>query len=241
MSGAGAAPADDADFAGGALPSGQLAFAPGETSKTLAVNVQGDGNVEPDEGFLVTLANASGGAQIIASSASGAIRNDDVTELSLTVLDPDKPEGNGGATPFAFLVTRSGDTSGETTVDYTVTDVETPADDADFFAGIRPGGQLTFAPGESEQTLIIYVQGDTDPEENEDFLVTLTNASAGTQIIGSASAVADIRNDDTAALMQLSLPATTLEQLEGDDGASAFHFTVTATATRAVCLPWTIS
>ncbi|WP_309087893.1 Calx-beta domain-containing protein [Phenylobacterium sp.] len=76
LAGSGANPATAADFAGGTLPSGSLSFAAGETSKTIVVNVAGDTAVEPNEGFTLTLSNASG-ATIGTATATGQITNDD--------------------------------------------------------------------------------------------------------------------------------------------------------------------
>src|SRR5215213_2442902 len=69
VAGSGANPADAADFTGGVLPTGSIALAAGEASKTLAVNVRGDTQLEPDEGFLVTLSSPTHGV----ASASGLI------------------------------------------------------------------------------------------------------------------------------------------------------------------------
>ena len=77
LTGSGANPASASDFVGGALPSGTVSFAAGETSKTIAVNVSGDTVVESDEGFTVTLSNPSTGATLGTASAIGMIRNDD--------------------------------------------------------------------------------------------------------------------------------------------------------------------
>src|SRR5262249_25959073 len=76
VAGSGAHPADAADFQGGALPSGTLSFAAGETSKVITVNVAGDAAVESDESFTLTLANASGAA-LGTATATGTITNDD--------------------------------------------------------------------------------------------------------------------------------------------------------------------
>ncbi|VVT06316.1 Calx-beta domain-containing protein [Erythrobacter sp. EC-HK427] len=64
---------------GALLPSGQLSFADGETSKTFTVTINGDTDIEPDETFSATLSNATGGATISATegSATGTITNDD--------------------------------------------------------------------------------------------------------------------------------------------------------------------
>ncbi|WP_374468160.1 Calx-beta domain-containing protein [Phenylobacterium sp.] len=58
----GALSADPLDFLGGAFPSGTLTFAPGDTTKTIVIELAGDTAVEPEEGFLVKLdANVTGG------------------------------------------------------------------------------------------------------------------------------------------------------------------------------------
>jgi hypothetical protein len=62
-----------ADYAAG---NGSLTFAPGETSKSIAVSVVGDLAIEPDETLTVTLANPVN-ATIATGSATGTIRNED--------------------------------------------------------------------------------------------------------------------------------------------------------------------
>ena len=49
---------------------------PDETAKTITVSVSGDTTAEPDEGFSVTLSNASGGAQIATEREAKAARWD---------------------------------------------------------------------------------------------------------------------------------------------------------------------
>ena len=113
LAGSGANPASASDFVGGALPSGTVSFAAGETSKTITVNVSGDTVVESDEGFTVTLSNPSTGATLGTASAIGTIRNDDAAPsvLSIATASADKAEGQSGTTPFTFTVTRTGDAS----------------------------------------------------------------------------------------------------------------------------------
>ena len=54
--------------------SGTLTFATGDTSKTIAVSVQGDTIDEPDETVVVTLSNAS--SSDVSIAVSSANRND---------------------------------------------------------------------------------------------------------------------------------------------------------------------
>ena len=55
---------------------GTLVFAPGETSKTVAVSIVGDTAGEPDETFMLTLSSPVNGV-LGQASASGTITNDD--------------------------------------------------------------------------------------------------------------------------------------------------------------------
>lgn len=76
-SGGAAAAASGADFVGAALPGGTIDFVSGETSKVITINVNGDTNFEPDEGFTMTLQAPSVGAVLATTAATGWIRNDD--------------------------------------------------------------------------------------------------------------------------------------------------------------------
>src|SRR5207248_8213668 len=58
--------------------SGDLTFNPGDTSKTMTVQVNGDTTPEPDESFSVNLSSASN-AEIFVGGARGTILNDDAT------------------------------------------------------------------------------------------------------------------------------------------------------------------
>jgi hypothetical protein len=83
VTGTGANPASASDFVGGALPSGTVTFAPGETAKTIIVPISGDGVVEPDETFVVTLSNPVG-ATIGTPTAAGTIFDDDQAPTLVT-------------------------------------------------------------------------------------------------------------------------------------------------------------
>jgi len=65
------------------------------------------------------------------------------------------------------------------------------------FGGVMPSGSVSFADGEASRTVTVWVLGEILVEADENFVVTLSNASAGT-VIDTASAVGTIRNDDSA-------------------------------------------
>jgi hypothetical protein len=120
VSGIGASPADAADFSRGVLPSGTVRFRPGDTSRTITVNVRADRDQEPDERFRVTLSNPTG-ATITTASATGIIRNDDLigTAANDTIIGTRRPEfidglagqdtltGGAGPDVFGFRIGQS--------------------------------------------------------------------------------------------------------------------------------------
>ena len=87
------ADADATDF-GGAIPSGQVSFAAGQSTATITVEATGDLDVENDEAFTVTLSNANN-ATISQPTASSVIVNDDV---SLSIQATNAVQAEGGTT-----------------------------------------------------------------------------------------------------------------------------------------------
>jgi hypothetical protein len=78
VQGAGVNPADPWDFEGDLFPSGTIVFAPGKSTRTITVNVRGDGSLETDERFQLTLSNAAGASlDPQALTAEGLVSNDD--------------------------------------------------------------------------------------------------------------------------------------------------------------------
>ena len=126
------------------------------------------------------------------------------TNLSIAPDNAIQAEGNAGITDFTFTVTRSGDTSGPTDVDFAVTG---DADAADF-GGILPSGTVSFVAGETTKTITVGVSGDVDAEADETFTVTLANATGGASIV-AATAEGTIQNDDAA-------PLTPIFDIQGD-------------------------
>ncbi|NCR64007.1 MAG: hyalin [Microcystis aeruginosa LG11-05] len=216
VTGSGSNPANATDFAGGLLPSGVVSFAPGESSKVITVDVQGDTTVELNENFTVTLSNATNGATITTATATGTIQNDDVAipTLAIAATNANQTEGNSGSKAFTFTVTRAVNTTGSNNVNWAVTGSgSNPANATDFVGGVLPSGTVSFATGETSQVITVDVQGDTTVELNENFTVTLSNPTNGANIT-TATATGTINNDD---FIGTSGPDT----LAGTSGADA--------------------
>lgn len=80
--GAGANPAAAYRFAGGAYPSGTVAFAPGRSSEVLTVQVAGNLWEDPNAAFQVVLDAPTGNAVLGTATAAGIILDDDVYQTA---------------------------------------------------------------------------------------------------------------------------------------------------------------
>jgi Ca2+-binding RTX toxin-like protein len=130
--------------------------------------------------------------------------------LSITGLAADQPEGNSGSTFYTFTVTRSGATSGASSATWTVSGSGTnPAAASAFAGGSFPTGTVSFAAGETSQTITIYVAGDKAVEPDEGFTVTLTAPTSAILDLAATSASGVIRNDDAPPPPTLTLLSTT--------------------------------
>lgn len=158
--------------------SGTLTFAPGETSKTITVLVNGDQRVEFDEFFLVNLSNPTN-AQLSNSQAWGTILSDDNAVLHIDGFSSTEPDPyGGGATYFAFTVWLSTPSTETITVDFSTVDGSAIAG----YDYVPTGGRLTFAPGETSKTIYVEILPDYDYEPDEMFSVVLSNPSSNALI-----------------------------------------------------------
>ncbi|GEP54509.1 Calx-beta domain-containing protein [Reyranella soli] len=202
--------------------SGTVAFAAGETSKVVNVQVAGDTAVEANETLTLTLSSPTG-ATIVDGTAVGTITNDDTAPPpSLAVADATVTEGNSGQRNLAFTVTLSAAATGPVTVAY-ATSNGTASAGSDYTAAT---GTVTFAAGETSKVINVQVAGDTAVEANETLTLTLSSPSGAT--IADGTAIGTITNDDTAPLPTLAVADATVS--EGNSGAKDLAFTVSLSA-----------
>jgi hypothetical protein len=224
----------------GTMPRGVVQFAAGEATKVITIDVGGDTLLEADETFVVTLSDPAANTGLGVRQATGTILTDDTGTVDIAVATPSLGEGSGttrGA--FLFDVTRGGNVGRTSAVTWTVSGSgANPADAADFNSGTLRTGKVIFNPGETTKTITVYSKGDSIVEPDEDFTVTLSNATNG-MAIGAASASATILNDDAS----LSIAAASAIKPEGTGASTPFTFTVTRSGAlnQASSAHWAVS
>lgn len=215
--------------------SGTLTFAPGETSKTVTVQVLRDTVAEATEAFTVRLSNPTN-ATLTKTSATGTIQDDDDVPPpppppppSMTIGDVTVTEGNSGTRNAVFTVRLSKAATGTVTVNY-ATQNGTALAGSDYTAA---SGTLTFAPGETSQTIAVAVHGDTTVEANETFRVLLSQVTNATLADGDATGT--IANDDVQA------PVSAVTFVKRNDWGSGFVADMTIKNTGDTALNgWTL-
>lgn len=170
------------DYISGA---GTLTFLPGETSKTVSIDIIGDTQVEEDEAFSIFVTGPANAMQ-----ATGVVLNDDVPRPLVFITSAAAVEGQTGVSELTFQVVLSRPGDQTIAVDYGTAD-------GTAFAGVDyapQAGTLTFAPGETSKAISIMVLGDLNHEADETVLVNIGGAANAT--IGTAQGVGTIINDD---------------------------------------------
>ncbi|HNH34547.1 MAG TPA: Calx-beta domain-containing protein, partial [Rhodocyclaceae bacterium] len=200
-----------ADFAGGTLPTGSLSFAPGESVKTLTINIANDILPEGDESFLVRLSNPENGQLATGTwvSAASATAVPSVAYASVNILDNESVlaeyrvqadtsthwEDGPSASNATFTVYRDGDTSFASSVKWRVDafgaspydNIATSASPNDFGTtaalAAYPSGTVSFAAGQTTATVVVPIFNDAIGEEGQErFLLLLSDPSAGTRV-----------------------------------------------------------
>jgi hypothetical protein len=206
-----------------AIPTTNLSFLAGETTKFVTVNASGDTTVEPNETFAVELSNPSG-AILGDGHGAGTILNDDTTAgtpPSIFINDVRHAEGNRGTTAYTFSVTLSRASTSRITVQLKTND-KTAVSPSDFRAiALRT---LVFAPGQTRKQVTVQGGRDRVYEQTELFTVRLKNATNAR--IGDPFGVGTIVNDD-------SRPSFSINDASVPDEPGTMTFTVTRSGPTA--------
>jgi hypothetical protein len=231
-----------------AVASGTITFAPGETSKTAPVTVNGDTKVESNETFTVALSNPSQ-ATINQSPGTGTITNDDSAASGVTITPTTVNVTEGGATAIFSVVLNSQPTSdvfinAQPDSQITLSAVACPQPTRlEAPKGFAPGSvQLTFTPANynTPQCVRVTAVDDTAVEGNHTGSVSFFSSSSDSNYnnISISPLTANITDNDTAQ------PTVTLSQPAcnglvrnpvpaGSQNDALLCFTLTASGTGA--------
>ncbi|NCT67341.1 MAG: ExeM/NucH family extracellular endonuclease [Rhodanobacteraceae bacterium] len=162
----------------------------GSSSYTFTVLVNGDTLPEPDETFLVNVANVNG-ARVVRAQGTGTIVNDDAAP-KLSIADVAQSEGNSGTTAFTFTVSLDvpAPPGG---VSFDIATADSSATAPSDYAAKSLTGQVIPA-GTSSYTFDVLVNGDTTVEPDETFFVNVTNVDGAIVVKGQGTGM--ILNDD---------------------------------------------
>ncbi len=157
-----------------ASTSGTLTFAPGETSKSITVAVNGDTIAEGNETFVVNLSNVVGAA-VGTAQGTGTILDDDVAALTLSI---DKATVTEGGTATG-TVTRNTPSTSDLVVSLLsndLTEATVPA-------------TVTIPAGQTSATFTITSLNDLQVDGSQNVMITA--ASAGLASATASLVVAD--------------------------------------------------
>ena len=194
---------------------GTLSFAPGETSRTVAVATVDDTLDEPAETFVLTLSSPVN-AGLAVASANGTIV-DALPPPTLSVVGDSGDEGNA----LEFLVSAASASADPITVNYQTRDGAAVA--GQDYQAVQ--GTLSFAPGETNRTVLVSTLDDTLEEPTEAFALTLSSPANATLAVASADGT--IVDDDT--------PLLSVTGVSGDEG-STLEFLVSAASASGLTM-----
>jgi hypothetical protein len=189
---------------------GTLTFAPGEITKTIAIAINGDTTLEPNEILHLLLSNPVGAA-LIRTDALGFIINDDSPAApSIAVGNTSATEstpwsgwvGNVFTTypnnvPMVFTAVLNEPQPETVTFDY-----ETVSDTANGGDYLSQSGTVTFAPGETSKTITITILSDSFSEDTETFHLNFSNPVHAT--LAATQATGTILDNDPVPALSVS-------------------------------------
>lgn len=208
--------------------SGSVTIAAGSTVADFTVTANGDDEPEGPETFIVSLVAETDAAILGFPWATGIINDDDtaVEIRRISIQNSDIIEGDSGTADMQFSAVL--DAPATTAVTFRFATSNRDADAGSDYE--QTEGERTFQPGESELTIPVPVFGDTDPEDDETFILAVTNTFGNATAAGNG--IGTIRTDDPIA----RLSVVDMALAEGDSGTTTFPLVVTLTESLDVSL-----
>ena len=210
--------------------SGSLTFGAGSSgTQPITIVVNGDSRAELDETFFVRLTSATNAVLATgADTAMTTILNDDGSPV-ISVSSVQILEGDSGTKALTFTV--SLDKPSDVAITVRASTENGSALAGEDFTALN-NQLITFAPGETSQTVAVQVLGDTIDESDEGFSLVLSQPSTGAMVSPSAGTASGTILDDD----QPTISVSGMSIVEGDSGTRELTFTVNLSrdATREV-------
>jgi hypothetical protein len=153
--------------------------------------------------------------------------------LTLAIGDASVGEGDSGTAPLSFDVTLSASSASTVTVAYATPGGFVSVDNGDY---VPASGTLTFTPGDTTETAIILVNGDTLSEADEALLVQLSAAVGAT--IDDGVGQGTIFDDDP--LPSLSIGNASVREGSAGTHPAAIRVTLSTRSGQAVTVGYTL-
>ena len=179
---------------------GQLTFAPGETLKTIPVDIVDDAVLEDLETMKLTLSNATNASLDGHNETVVEIVDNDSTPTVIVEFSQIQYNVNEADGTILVQVHLSEAETETVTVDYSV-NPETATTPADYLA--QQTGTITFAPGEISQNISVTIVDDVWQEGDETLNITLSNPSGAN--IGSNNQTNMLIADNDVVLLFLPI------------------------------------
>jgi uncharacterized repeat protein (TIGR01451 family) len=171
--------------------SGQVNFAPGQTTATIPVQAVGTLLSAASETFFLNLNNPVNLDLNRAQAQATIVGNSPAFLPQISIAGTSVLEGDAHTTTNAvFALTLSKPSLLPVQVDYTTAD-GSAIGGSDF---VITSGTVSFVPGQTNAFVTVIVNGDNTPEFDENFFVKLSNPVNATLSVSQAQGV--IRNDD---------------------------------------------
>jgi uncharacterized delta-60 repeat protein len=170
---------------------GTLTFLPGQTNLNFTVPILDDVLVEGNEAFNVRLSNVTGSAVISGPLAPVSIIDNDFSPGSL-IFSQTAYNINESNANLTITIVRTNGASGVVTVNWSGGG-GTALSGIDYIA---TGGVVSFADGETNETITIQILDDVLVEGNENFIVTIFNPTGGSVISGPSAVAVTIEDDE---------------------------------------------
>jgi len=218
---------------------GTVTFDPGDTSKTIILDVVNDTVAENEETVVVTISGPSN-ANLGTDSATLSITDTDAQPTVSIDVDSITSAENDKAT-VTYTVSLSKTSTNTVTVDYKVTGLATAPGDFTDASGEYPitsNGTVSFSPDETAKTIKLKVVDDGTPEDPETVIVTISDPS-NAALSDTTVKTHTITDSDGDPTVSISVDPTS--SAEANTETATYTIALDAVAGENITVDYTVS